>query len=240
MAAKNSIKQYLSNSYYHLYNRGVEKRKIFLDKQDYKVFLSYIKEYLTLKDVDSLRNKLSRVETSYEEKDQILKKIRLNNFYGEITLLCYCLMENHFHLLIKQFSENSIDRFMNSLCLRYSMYFNRKYNRVGKLFQGVYKAVLMENDEQLLYLTKYIHLNPFDYKIFKKIDRSSDITRMLTSQPSSYLNYLGKIKQSWVLPKDILAFLNKNNPESSYQSFIESSFIQTSILNPKYLIDEAI
>lgn len=240
MAAKNSVKIYLPNSYYHLYNRGVEKRKIFIDEEDYHVFLSYLKEYLSLKDIDELRNKLSDKNINSIERDLLLKQIQRNNFYEEIQLLCYCLMPNHFHLLIKQFLENSIDKFMNSLCLRYSMYFNRKYNRVGKLFQGVYKAVLMENDEQLLYLTKYIHLNPFDYKIFKKIDRSSDITRMLTSQPSSYLNYLGKIKQSWVLPKDILAFLNKNNPESSYQSFIESSFIQTSILNPKYLIDEAI
>lgn len=240
MAAKNSIKQYLPNSYYHLYNRGVEKRNIFLDKQDYSVFLSYLKEYLTPKLIDELRLKLNDNSLDGEEKDNILKQIKRNNFFDEIQLLCYCLMPNHFHLLIKQFLGNSIDRLMNSLCLRYSMYFNRKYKRVGKLFQGVYKAVVMETDEQLLYLTKYIHLNPFGYEIFEKTDYSFDITALLTSQPSSYLNYLGKINQSWIHTKDILAFYNKNKPELSYRSFIESSFKQISPLNPKYLIDEAI
>lgn len=157
MPAKNRTKLYLEDGYYHIYNRGVEKRLIFLDEQDYAVYLSYLKNYLIPKDEKGLSDKLSNPNTSYKEKDKILKLLRLNNFYGEITLLAYCLMPNHFHFFIKQKSASSIDRFMNSLCTRYSMYFNKKYKRVGALYQGVYKAVTVDHDEQFIYLSKYIH-----------------------------------------------------------------------------------
>lgn len=160
MPAKNSLKIYTPGGYYHIYNRGVEKRSVFQDKQDYEVFLSYLKTYLLPKDENSLREKLSDPTIGCREKDKILRLIRLNNFADEITLLAYCLMPNHFHLLIKQRSNIAIDRFMNSLSTRYTMYFNRKNNRVGSLYQDVYKAVLVQSDEQLLYLTKYIHRNP--------------------------------------------------------------------------------
>src|SRR3990170_2216093 len=100
MPAKNRIKEYSENSYYHIYNRGVEKRLIFLDQQDYGVFLSYLKEYLLPKNEKELFSRLSNPTLSPKEKDKILKLLRLNNFAGEITLLAYCLMPNHFHLLI--------------------------------------------------------------------------------------------------------------------------------------------
>lgn len=157
MPAKNSLKQYLENGYYHLYNRGVEKRLIFQDKQDYSVFLSYLKEYLLPKDEKTLLNRLSGIDTTWAEKDKILKALRLNNYSDEILLLGFCLMPNHFHLLIKQLMIDSIDRFISSIGTRYTMYFNRKYKRVGSLYQGVYKAVLVSTDEQLLQLSRYIH-----------------------------------------------------------------------------------
>lgn len=162
MPAKNSLKIYTPNSYYHLYNRGVEKRIIFIDEQDYHVFLSYLKEYLIPKDELALRKRLADSNTSYKEKDKILKALRMNNFSEEIFLVAYCLMPNHFHLLIKQSDELSIDRIMNSLGTRYTMYFNRKYKRVGPLYQDVYKAVLVRTDEQLLHLSRYIHRNPIE------------------------------------------------------------------------------
>lgn len=153
MPGGNARKQYAENSYYHIYNRGVEKRLIFQDSQDYGVFLSYLKEYLSPKNEEELRNKLSDFNISYKERDKILKLLRLNNFADEISLLAFCLMPNHFHFQIKQIGELSIDKFMNSFGTRYSMYFNRKYKRVGPLYQGVYKAVLITTDEQLLHLS---------------------------------------------------------------------------------------
>src|SRR3989344_7029915 len=110
MPARNSLKQYLENGYYHLYNRGVEKRLVFLDHQDYSVFLSYLKDYLLPKNVKELSSKLASPNISYNEKDKIIKLLRMNNFSAEITLLAYCLMPNHFHFLIKQKNAESIDK----------------------------------------------------------------------------------------------------------------------------------
>jgi len=211
MPARNSIKKYLENSYYHIYNRGVEKRLIFQDLEDYSVFLSYLKNYLIFKDVSKLQQNLSNKEITYKEKDKIVKQIRLNNFSDEITLIAYALMPNHFHFLVKQKNSGSIDTFMNSLGTRYTMYFNRKYKRVGHLYQGVYKAVNISSDEQLLHLSRYIHCQALDRKL-----------EYFENQPSSYLNFLNKQKTDWVHPEEILKHFSKHCKGLSYESFILS------------------
>lgn len=160
MPAKNSLKLFSADSYYHVYNRGVEKRIIFLDSEDYLIFQSYLSTYLLPKDTESMYRRLSQPDISGSERQKILRLLRLNNFSDTVKLLGYCLMPNHFHMLLWQKNADSIDRFMNSLCTRYVMYFNKKYCRVGTLFQDVYKAVLMKTDEQMLYATKYFHRNP--------------------------------------------------------------------------------
>lgn len=223
MAAKNSLKVYSQNSYYHIYNRGVEKRPIFRDKQDYAVFMSYLKNYLMPKNKDELREKLCNPNLNYKEREKILKELRLNNFYEEIILIAYCLMKNHFHFLIKQKSANSIDKFMNSLGIRYTMYFNRKYKRIGPLYQDVYKAVLVESEPQLLYLTSYIHRNPLGTK--------DDVLQGWSSQPTSYPEYLNLRKTEWVHPDDILNYFSKTNPRLSYQEFVEQTEDPTLIKN---------
>ena len=219
MAIKNSIKIYLENGYYHIYNRGVNKQPIFYDEQDYAVFLSYLKTYLCPKNEKELQARLADPLTNYKEKDQILRILRLNNFSSEIALLAYCLMPNHFHLLLKQKSLNSIDSFMNSLCVRYSMFINKKYERVGPLYQSVYKAVLIESDEQLLYTTGYIHRNPFS----KNLASKDHLFHGWLSQPSSLPEYLEQRKTEWVHPKEILSYFSKTNPGLSYQNFIEQA-----------------
>ncbi|OGH47965.1 MAG: hypothetical protein A3A51_05105 [Candidatus Levybacteria bacterium RIFCSPLOWO2_01_FULL_39_10] len=213
MPAKNSLKNYLENSYYHLYNRGVEKRIIFLDQQDYLVFLSYLKEYLLPKNEKLLNKRLYDPSISSIERDNILKTLKLNNFSDEISLLAYCLMPNHFHFFIKQKSPNSIDTFMNSLCTRYSMYFNRKNKRVGSLYQGVYKAVLIENESQFLHLSRYIHKQALAFQ--------GEALEGYGGQPSSYMDYIGKRKTEWVHPEEILSYFSKDNPSLSYENFVK-------------------
>lgn len=210
MPARNSIKQYISDGYYHMYNRGVEKRKIFKNQQDYSVFLSYLKDYLLPKDIKSLREKLSDTKISTKERHKILQLLRMNNFADEITLLAYCLMPNHFHLFIKQKSQNSINKFIQSLCTRYTMYFNRKYKRVGTLFQSVYKAVHISDEKQFLHLSKYIH---------KQALALEKVT--LQDQPCSFLEFLGRRKTKWIKPNEILTYFSKINLAFSYEAFVK-------------------
>ena len=194
MPAKNSVKKFVENGYYHLYNRGVEKRNIFLDEHDYAVFLSLLKRYLD-------------PTIAYKGSDP-------HPLSKEIDLLVFCLMPNHFHLFAKQKTITGITKLIRALCTNYVMYFNKKYDRVGTLFQGKYKAVMVENDIYFLHLSRYIHLNPYpgsDPREYKY---------------SSYSYFLGDKKSEWLKPAEILAFFKtaqrvymKNH--SSYQSFVD-------------------
>ncbi len=223
MPAKNSIKEFISDSYYHLYNRGVEKRLIFQDEQDYSVFISYLKTYLVPKDLELINQTFSNPNSSPKDKDKALKLLRLNNFSKEIDLLVYCLMPNHFHLLVHQKSENSIDRFTNSIFTRYSMYFNKKYKRVGPLFQGLYKAVRVGSEEQLLWLSRYIHLNPKELL-------TSQGSALQSYNYSSYKEYLKLRETEWIKPDTILGYF-----KSPYQNFVEGDHLEPESLYPLFL-----
>ncbi len=238
MPAKNRIKTYVEGGYYHIYNRGVDKREIFLDEQDYGVFLSYLKEYLMPKNEIELHERLSDPNTSYKEKDKILKQLRLNNFAGEITLLAYCLMPNHFHFFIKQKSADSIDKFMQSICTRYTMYFNKKHKRVGFLYQDTYKGVLIKNEPQFIYLSKYIHKQALTTK-------GPTLRGWEQKQPSSFGEYIGERKGErktpWVFPEEILSYFSKSNPSLSYQSFVlENSTEDEAIVLDKIMFESCV
>lgn len=206
MPSRNIIKQYVENGYYHIYNRGVEKREIFLDEQDCAAFLYYLKLYLSpIEELKQLNFPGLR----------ILKFIRLNLFQ-EIDLMAFALMPNHFHLQIKQKTADGMIKLMKRLVTAYVMYFNKKYKRVGSLFQNRYKAALIETDEYLLHLSRYIHLN--NSKIAsEKID---------FKEFSSYPYYMGQKHASWVKPQEILGYFRSAQKENlkdilSYQSFVE-------------------
>src|SRR3989344_616327 len=146
MPSRNILKMYVKDSYYHIYNRGVAKQKIYLDSQDYKVFLNYLKEALTLSP------DLKFTKTSFTLQGRTFKGVprRVKNFQEEIELVAFCLMPNHFHLLIRQNAKESMLHFMRSIITRYAQYFNKKYDRVGPVFQGRYKAILIKDDRYLL------------------------------------------------------------------------------------------
>lgn len=97
-------------------------------------------------------------------------RFRLKDFNKNskiVDIICYCLMPNHYHLLLKQLKANGIPEFLSKVINSYTKYFNTKYQRVGPLFQGPFKAVSVETDEQLLHLSRYIHLNPYVAEITK-------------------------------------------------------------------------
>lgn len=218
MPSRNSLKVYIENGFYHVYNRGVEKRTIFEDEQDYRVFLKYLKEILSPPDP-------SAMITIFTLRGQSYKAVKtpLKNFSKEINLCAYCLMPNHFHFLIKQTKRTSLEGFMRALMTRYSMYFNKRYDRVGSLFQGRYKAVLIENEMYLLHLTRYIHLNPSEY------------TKDLVSAYSSYANYLKLWHTPWVKSSFVLSFFNQQTlPDFkkllTYKKFVESYEANSSLM----------
>lgn len=208
MPAKNIIKTYVENGYYHLYNRGVEKRRIFLNKHNYQTFLFYLKLYLS-------------PPKSLLEPDKIhpltKKRVRLDikqvSLYGKIKLLAYCLMPNHFHLLVKQKTDSAITELIRKVCTAYSLVFNQRYNRVGALFQGRYKAVLIDTDEQLMHISRYIHQNP------KEVAEDGPM-QVLNYPYSSLSQYLGKYKTAWLHPEEILTYFSQKSPVLDYKNFV--------------------
>ncbi len=217
MPSRHSVKTYVSDSYYHVYNRGVEKREIFLEDKDYGVLLSYLKTYLMPKDEHALMDIVASPLSGWREKGMALRQLRLNNFTDSIELIAYCLMKNHYHMLIRQESEMAMDQFMNSLWTRYTMYFNKKYKRIGPLFQDVYKAVLVESEEQLVHLTRYIHRNPISKRQLRNPASKGDALRSYFF--SSYQDYIGVSKTDWVHPERILATWNVDTYKK-YEAFV--------------------
>lgn len=197
MPAKNALKLYLEHGYYHLYNRGVARDEIFLDEQDYAVFLSYLKEYLSPPALDRV------------PQESINEEYKRKNFSDEINLVAYCLMPNHLHLLVSQLEPRSIEGFTRALLGRYASYFNKRHGRVGHLFQGVYKGILIENEVYLLWLSRYIHRNPMGI-----LRRGCLIS---SYNYSSYPAYLGKENHCWLKPEVILSLVK------SYEDFVEQT-----------------
>ncbi len=184
MPTKNRVKVYVADAYYHVYNRGVNKQPIFIDNTDYSVFLNLFKRYLA----DSPPS--DSYGRSYE------------NISDKVEVLAYCLMPNHFHLLVYQKDEMGMANLLRRLSTTYSVYFNRKYHRVGQLFQDAYKASRITSDGYLQHISRYIHLNPDKW-------RQWDF--------SSLGYYLGNKDAPWINQKRILG-LFKNR--SDYMDFL--------------------
>jgi len=140
-------KQFAAGHYYHIYNRGNGKMIIFRDDQDYFNFLKRA----------SILLRVALIAIPFDSQS----RLRLTSLPpNALHVSSYCLMPNHFHFAILQNSETSISVFIHRLCTSYTKYFNKKYGRVGSLFQDQFKSVLVESEEQLLWLSEYIYRNP--------------------------------------------------------------------------------
>ncbi len=153
-------KVFIQGGFYHIFNRGNGKMPIFQDEQDYRNFLKRVCLVLNLP-----RGILSIYSSGTNERTQIIPLPK-----NSIDVLFFVLMSNHFHLVLRQNTEVSISKFIHKLSTSYAMYFSKKYGHVGNLFQDQFKAVAISSDEQLLWLSAYIHTNPLKVKITKNLD----------------------------------------------------------------------
>lgn len=175
---------FASGEYYHLYNRGNSKQKIFHDKQDYARFIDLL--YVCNSENNFRIFDLNKNKNFYDfERDTKI-----------VSVGAYCLMPNHFHLLITEKEDGGISRFMQKISTAYVMYYNKKYKRTGGLFEGKFKSEHTNTDRYLKYLFSYIHLNPVnlidkDWKERGIRNKKEALDYLRQYLHSSFLDYLG-------------------------------------------------
>lgn len=190
--------------FYHIYNRGNNKSIIFTNEEDRKRFIKLLYVCNSTKAV-----------VYKTVQGMPLEKIERGETLVDVG--AYCLMPNHFHLLFREKRENGISKFMEKLSTSYSMYFNKKYNRTGKLLESRFRATHVSSDKYLKYLFSYIHLNPVklidpNWKENKITDRVKAKKYLAEYKFSSYLDYMGvkreeeKILNKGTFPKYFLNF----------------------------------
>lgn len=206
---------FADQSFYHIYNRGVEKRIIFLDERDYQRFLQTLYHYQFDKPVPSFSKRKGLNSQNFTQNTPI------------VEIIAFCLMPNHFHLLIKQCKENGVSEFMSKVINSYTKYFNARHKRVGPLLQGMFKAVSIDSDIQLMHVSRYIHLNPF----------VSNLTRDLDNYLySSYPDYIGLAKGKICNKKPVL---NLFKDSDDYKEFVvDHSDFAKEIEHMKHLLIE--
>lgn len=156
----------VSGEYYHVFNRGISHQQTHVTKRDYCRFIKAARYYL-FKETPIKYANLSIL--SLEDREHLWKQLHRKSI-KQASLVAYCLMPNHFHLVLRQEEENGIAKFMGNLCNSYTRYFNIRHNRSGPLFQGKFKAVHIQTDKQLLHVVRYVHLNPYTGHVIKSIE----------------------------------------------------------------------
>jgi len=210
--------------YYHIFNRAVNKQVIFPDTSDYFRFLFLILYFQSPIIFQRLSRKVkefvqSRALDSMEE-DEIIKKRR-------VELVSFCIMPNHFHLIVKELDVGGIAAYMQRVLTSYSKYYNIKYQKSGHVFQGPYRAVHIADDRQLLHLSAYIHRNPREIsKWFKKEDQYVW---------SSYQDFIDKNRWGNLIMPDIVIGQFKDKAE--YENFVKTSPAKIKEEELKYLAE---
>jgi putative transposase len=198
--------KFVNDQIYHVYNRGVEKRNVFLDDRDYFRFIHNLFEFNDERPAENLYSEV--------QPRKLLVKI-----------LVFCLMPNHYHLLLRQEKENGIVKFMQKLGTGYTMYFNQKHDRVGALFQGRFKAILIDKEPHFFYLPCYIHINPLDlieskWREGEIKDYQGAIDFLENYRWSSHSDYVGKKNFPSVTQREFL--LDYFRGENQYKKSIEN------------------
>lgn len=193
--------------YYHIYNRGVDKRTIFLDEDDVRRFYNSVEEFNVLEPIGSLyENSFTKRLGSEASKSDTESDVL-------VSLVAHCANPNHFHLILRQESERGIEKFMQRIGTGYTKYFNNKYERSGSLFQGVFKSIHVDTNEYLLHLSAYVNLNDRVHQL------GSEASKLVQSM-SSWGEYADE-RVKGICEKDIILEQFRNRDE--YKEFALSS-----------------
>lgn len=202
------------NSYSHIYNKGVENRKLFIDQQDYDVFLGFLRDYL------SAPPSAEKIKKSFSVNGRTFHGVphQPKNYFKKVELIAYSLLPDHFHLLVNQKTRGSLEKLMRSLSTRYAIYYNKKYHRHGSLFIGPYKSIRIKKDPQLIHLTRYLH--------HESLGNTSTNKNSAAYGYSSYKEYLKVRDTSWIKPEVVLTFFDKSKNDyfkgtRGYANFVE-------------------
>jgi len=210
--------KFIIGEYYHIFNRGVDKREVFCDEKDYERFLLTMK--ISVFDDIACMIRLRDLQKCNVPRAQLLEFFQeLSSRKKLINVICYCMNPNHYHLIVQQKEPEGVKKFMHKLGTSYTNYFNKKNQRSGSLFQGRFKSVHIDSNEYLLYLSTYVNCNNFIHRYNKDIK----------SWPyASYLDYIGKRKGE-LCEKEIILDQFKGNFED-YKKFCR--------MNAEYLKDK--
>src|SRR3989338_5941081 len=177
--------------FYHIYNRGVDKRNIFMNSDDVNRFLFCMLVFNTEDPVGSIY--LNFLEKKRKQK---LRSSAPHKSKKLVNFVAYCLNQNHYHFILEPLVEDGVQKFMHKLSTGYTNFFNEKYKRSGSLFQGKYKAIHVSSNEYLLYLSVYVNCN---YKVHRGLNKKW----MSGLSISSFREYVGKVKKPFCF-KDII------------------------------------
>ena len=204
---------------YHVYNRGVEKRKIFLQERDYIRFIHDMFEFNDLAPAANTNYYSNLSKSNFHRLERKPRKLL-------VEILCFCLMPNHYHFLLKEKISGGITEFMRKIGTGYTNYFNTKYDRVGPLFQGKFKAAHITEQAHLLYMPHYIHLNPLGIKMGewrdRKIRNVTAALKFLSSYRwSSYPDFIGKVNFPSVTQRDFLYKIYRSRTSIDYEADVK-------------------
>lgn len=219
--------EFVNGEYYHIYNRGVDKRDVFLDIMDYERFL------LAMNLLNDERDGLMLEWRDIRRVDPRAKLLDFQELSSrknpKVEIITYCLNPNHYHFILKQLRKNGIKDFLHKVSTSYTNYFNVKYKRSGSLFQGPFKAIHIDSNEYLLYLSAYVNKNNFIHG-YNKDDNWPY---------SSLLDYLGRRNNNMIsVKKDIILKQFKNVAE--YKEFLKNNalYMREKKELGKYLIED--
>lgn len=170
---------FVAGEFYHVYNRGVDKRNIFTNQEDLNRFVQSMVEFNVIEPIGSIyENSFVKNQLGNETSKSKLVNFKLSKSKEKlINIIAHCLNPNHFHLILEAREDNGISEFMKRLAGGYTKYFNNKYVRSGSLFQGVFKSVHIDSNEYLLYSSAYVNLNDEVHGIHQLGNETSKLVR---------------------------------------------------------------